>query len=29
VADDQIFPLILIAGFAIIMPPVIYYRVKS
>jgi len=29
VADDQIFRLILIAGFAIIMPPVIYYRVKS
>ena len=28
-ADDQIFRLILIAGFAIIMPPVIYYRVKS
>ena len=29
VADDQIFRLILIAGFAIIMPPVIYHRVKS
>ena len=28
-ADDQIFRLILIAGFAIIMPPVIYHRVKS
>ena len=28
-ADDQIFRLILIAAFAIIMPPLIYYRVKS
>ena len=28
-ADDQIFRLILIAGFAIIMPPMIYHRVKS
>jgi len=29
VADDQIFRLILIAGFAIIMPSVIYHQVKS
>ena len=28
-ADDQIFRLILIAGFAIIMPASMYYRVKS
>ncbi len=28
-ADDQIFRLILIAGFAIIMPAGVYFRVKS
>ena len=28
-ADEQIFRFILIGGFAIIMPPAIYYRVKS